>query len=94
MFCGADTTTWPDICKNRVQRRTDEIEREINREINATRVGYSVVIEATALGGAGKTWLGGSDSYAGLAQSAIDFGRNVAKLSAKVRSRIQLGFLV
>ncbi|KAH7721350.1 hypothetical protein AAVH_11206 [Aphelenchoides avenae] len=74
-----------DDCASRARERVSEI----HREISATRIGYSVVIETIALGGAaaGTKWLGESASFADLAQHAIDFGRNIARLSAEVRHR-------
>lgn len=74
---------------SRARERTDEIEREIN----ATRTGFSGVLETMALSNAsaGKPRLGGSASFGGLAQSAIDFGRSIARLSAEVSSRFARG---
>ncbi|KAH7721343.1 hypothetical protein AAVH_11199, partial [Aphelenchoides avenae] len=69
-------------CDSRARRRADEIELEIS----ATRIGHSLVIETMALreAAAGQTWLGEeSATFADLAQAAIDFGRNIAKLSAE-----------
>lgn len=74
--------TVDDECYNRAG--------EIEQEINATKIGYRAVIATVALRNAtaGKTWLGGSASFADLAQSAINFGRNFARLSAEVRPRL------
>ncbi|KAH7704324.1 hypothetical protein AAVH_28493 [Aphelenchoides avenae] len=60
---------------------------EVVRGLNATRIGYSVVVETMALrdAAAGKTWLGGSAPLGDLAQTAIDFGRSIAKLSVEAR---------
>lgn len=73
-----------DDCTKRARRRADGIEGEIND----TRSGFSKAIDTVALGGAapGEPWLG-SASFEHRAQSAIDFGRNLAKLSAEVRFR-------
>lgn len=84
--CGVETTTWPDVCASRARAKADEIESEIN----ATKTANSQVIGTIALGdaAAGTTWLGGSASFANLAQSAIDFGRSIGKLCTEVCSII------
>lgn len=78
-----------EACTSRARGRIDEIEREIN----AVRTGNREVIDKMALGGpdAGSTWIGGSASIADLAQSAIDFGRSIEKLSTEVRSALLIG---
>ncbi|KAH7704318.1 hypothetical protein AAVH_28487 [Aphelenchoides avenae] len=70
--CGVD-----DDCYKRAD--------EVVGGLNATRIGYTVVVETMALrdAAAGKTWLGGSAPFGDSAQTAIYFGRSIAKLSVE-----------